>query len=189
MFSYDSAKMMCVSTEVSILCFIPSYPVTSCPFGFDCCCIPVLLSFTSISDIPGNLSCVFAVWKKCSEENETKTELDPASIQPRILSLTAEREACRSMLNTWARFSSSLQTICSLGMISPSCPALLSSFSLSHAGFWLLSHATTCVYPMKNRLPSLALSLSYISFGVSSAKLCLAWEGTNGETSLRYIFI
>lgn len=109
-------QRLCVFLLRSAYCSsFPPIHWPPCPFHFTCCCIPVLLSFTKVSDIPGNLSSVFAVWKKCSEENENKTELDQSSIQPRILSLTREREACRSMFNTWAGFSCSLQTICSLG--------------------------------------------------------------------------
>lgn len=128
-------------------------------FHFGCCCLPALLSFTNILDIPGNLSPVFAVWKKCSEENENRTELDQDPMQPRMLSLAAEREACRSMFNTWAGFSCSLQTIYSLGVISASCPALLSSSSLSCAGCWLLSHVGSAmpghVYTHEKKAPQL----------------------------------
>lgn len=97
----------------------------------------LLLHSCSADLIPGNLSSLFAVWGKCTEENQSNTDLDQDSIQPRMLSLTAEREACRIMFNTWAGFSCSLQTICSLGVVSASSSALL---CLSHAGCWLLSH-------------------------------------------------
>lgn len=86
-------QSLCVFLLRSAYCSsFPPIHWPPCPFHFACCCIPVLLSFTKVLDIPGNLSSVFAVWKKCSEENENKTELDWDSIQPRILSLTRERE-------------------------------------------------------------------------------------------------
>lgn len=159
MFTCNSAKITCISTHVSLLCFIPSNPVTSLSFSLWLLLPSCPAVLHQRLGYPRKSVPVFAVWKKRSEENENRTELDQDAMQPRMLSLAAEREACRSMFNTWAGFPCSLQTIYSLGVISASCPALLSSFSLSCAGCWLLSHVGSAmpgdVYTHENQAPQL----------------------------------